>query len=90
MFGQGFGISDVRHQLIAFNRVRNVGATMSLKRFDTVASMAAGHGRQVDNMTYAIDEDTPDGLATDVLPQLLDACTDWHEDLRLIPGKLLP
>ena len=86
VFGHGYGVSEVRHQLIAFNRVRNVGTTMSLKRYDTVASISAGHGRLTDNMQYAVDEDTPDGLPMDILPQLIEASVEWHKDLHLVPG----
>jgi hypothetical protein len=88
--GTELGVSDWRHVSAAFRRricprldelVEEEG-----EGIDSVQALQSGHTRQTENRIYAVSADAMAGPGEDVLPQFLDASTDWQVAVGIVPG----
>lgn len=88
--GFGLGVNSWRHISIAFKRKLGRFAEELLEEdeLDTVDALQAGHSRSTENRVYGLSPDALAGAPEDLLPQFLQASTNWQLLMHTVPGGL--
>ena len=88
--GFRLGVNSWRHISTAFKRKLGRFAEELLEEDgeDTIEALQAGHSRTTENRIYGLSPDTLAGGAEDLLPQFLQASTNWQLLMHTVPGGL--
>ncbi|VDC02754.1 unnamed protein product [Peniophora sp. CBMAI 1063] len=86
VFGERWGVNDMRHIIIAFKRKRNPSLFAIHSTGQTLESAMSGHSRTAD-LIYATSMDIWEGAEEDITPLYIAKTYDWQLDLRLVPGN---
>lgn len=88
--GFGLGVNSWRHISTAFKRKLGRFAEELLEEDDqdTVEALQAGHNRSTENRVYGLSPDALASGAEDLLPQFIQASTNWQLLMRAVPGGL--
>jgi hypothetical protein len=85
----GVGINSWRHIHVNFNRklCPMVDKILEEAEMDTPNIIQYGHGSKVHHSTYGLSHDSLIGLPEDILPDFMDASTDWQVKGKVVPGQ---
>lgn len=89
IFGFRCTVGDWRHIEIAFQR-RRCGARVRLleeTEHDSIFTLLAGNSDATSNRIYSRSQDSVDGCSEDLIPQFLQASTEWQVEVRVVPGE---
>lgn len=88
VLGFGVGINAWRHIHVNFNRKLCPMAERILEQGekDTASILQYGHGRGTHDGIYGLSHDSVVGLPEDILPDFLDASTEWAVKGKVVPG----
>lgn len=86
IFGEKWGVNDVRHIIIAFKRKRNPALFALHDTDQTIQSAQSGHTRQAD-LNYATSQDVWQGVQEDIVELYIAQAHMWQRSLHIVPGQ---
>lgn len=84
-----FSVTDVRYIGIEGWKRERHPQLLDRQQRETINARGAGHGVSMDD-SYARSKNVFSGVREADLPRWMELCIQWHIDLRLVPGKILP